>query len=296
MTPGADDTPPLPTHVDDGRFTLIERIGEGGSGVVFRALSDEGPCAVKLRPVPERAIQAARFLVEPMPMGEIRHPNVVRVIKTGRQDGWYWIAMDLFPNGSLLDLVKRAGPPPLDDALRLTEEMLAGLQAVHDAGYVHRDVKPQNIFVDAQGTAVIGDFGVARHLKNQLWFRTRTGQAIGTMGYRAPEQDNDAKDAGPEADVYGAAATLWFLVTGRKPPLLYASEAEPHQLDPLPEALRPLVLEATAYDPTARFASAEAMRLAVREVRDALRREAGEPAVDAQPVSGLRRFLQRWIG
>lgn len=289
----------IPSYLDQGRYQIGPRIGEGGSGVVHRAVGPDGPCAVKFRPVPERPIQAARFLAEPVPMSEIRHPNVVRVLKTGREHGFYWIAMELFSNGSLRDLVKASGPPPLDDAFRLIEEVLDGLQAVHDAGFIHRDIKPQNIFLNDDGCAAIGDFGVARHLRGKLWFRTRTGQAIGTMGYRAPEQDNDAKDAGPEADIYGVAATLFFLVTGIRPPLLYASEADPRQLEPLPEPLRPIVLKATAYHPGDRFGSAKELKAALRTVRNAYRREAGLPEVVEVPepqVSGLRRFLMRWIG
>lgn len=298
MTEDPPTTAEPPHLLDDGRIRLGERIGEGGSGVVFRAEAEEGPCAVKLRPVPERAIQAARFLVEPVPMAEVHHKNVVRVLKSGREQGWYWIAMQLFATGTLQDLVKRAGPPPIDDALRLTEDMLDGLGAVHAAGFIHRDIKPQNIFLDNDGRAVIGDFGVARHLNANLWFRTRTGQAIGTMGYRAPEQDNDARDAGVEADVYGVAATLYFLLTARRPPLLYASSAEPSQLEPLPERLRPLIARATAYEPADRFSSTGAMWKEVRAIRNELRDASGQVSVEeeSRPMSGLRRFLKRWIG
>ena len=298
MTDDASTIESPPRLVDDGRLELLERIGEGGTGVVYRARSAEGLCAVKLRPVPERAIQAARFLVEPMPMGDIEHPNVVAVRRSGREAGWYWISMPFYRSGTLADLVQREGVPTVDDALRLTEDVLAGLEAVHRAGYVHRDVKPQNVFVHDQGHAVVGDFGVARHLNANLWFRTRTGQAIGTMGYRAPEQDNAAKDADARADVYGAAATMFFLLTGRRPPLLYAGEVQRGQLDEVPAALRPVLVRATQHDPVARYPSAGAMAADVRGIRDRLRVEAGlEPVEkDEPPVSGLRRFLRRWIG
>ncbi len=287
MASDLPDLPPPPASLDGGRYRLESFLGEGGSGVVYRARSPEGWCAVKLKPIPERPIQAARFLVESVPMAAIDHPRVVRVLGTGREQGWYWIAMPYFPDGTLRDHVRRHGPLTVAGGLLLLEQILDGLQAVHEAGFVHRDIKPQNIFLDADGGAVIGDFGVARHLKGGLWFRTRTGQAIGTMGYRAPEQDTSAKDAGPEADLYGAAATLYFMLTGRRPPLLYASEAEPSLLDPLPEAVRPLVRRATAYRPEERYPTAESMRRDVQRLRLASR---------GSGATGTRRILESPIG
>jgi serine/threonine-protein kinase len=298
MTPTEPLDPGLPDLPETlgGRYRLVERIGEGGSGIVFRATYDEGEVAVKVRTVPERPIQAARFLVESVPMDSVTHPNVVPVLATGREAGFLWIAMALYGNGTLKDLVRDRGPLPLEHALCLIEQVLDGLAAVHAAGFVHRDIKPQNIFLDDDGRAAIGDFGVARHLNGGLWFRTRTGQAIGTMGYRAPEQDNTAKDAGPPADVYGAAATLYFLAVGRRPPLLYAAEADARMLEPVPEPIRELLRRATAYDPAERPTVA-AFRAQIRAARNAARLAEGlAPIEDSGSRSPLRRFLDWWTG
>lgn len=287
-----------PRVLADGRFTLGERLGEGGSGVVYRATGPRGPCAVKIRPVPEKQIQAARFLVEPVPMAQVKHHRIVGVLDTGRDGDFYWIAMKLFVRGTISDLVASDGPLPVDRALALMEQTLEGLTAVHAAGFVHRDVKPHNIFLDDQGEAVVGDFGVARHVNSKLWFRTQTGQGIGTMGYRAPEQDHDAKSAGPAADVYGVAATLFNITTGRRPPLLYAVETNPTMLDPLPPELRALVLEATRHDPQERIATAEAFWIRIRAVRNALRAGRGEAplAAPSPEPAGVTAWFRRMLG
>ena len=287
-----------PRSLADGRFVLGERLGEGGSGVVYRAMGPNGPCAVKIRPVPEKQIQAARFLVEPVPMAQVKHPRIVRVIDTGRDGDFYWIAMTLFGRGTLSDLVVAGGPIPVEPALALMEQTLEGLAAVHLAGFVHRDIKPHNIFIDDRGEAVVGDFGVARHVNAKLWFRTQTGQGIGTMGYRAPEQDQDAKSAGPAADVYGVAATLYYCTTGQRPPLLYASDTNPRMLDHLPRVLHPLVVDATRHDPVERIQTAAACWARVRSLRDDLRSQRGEPplALPAPEGGGVTGWLRRMLG
>lgn len=290
-----------PRVLGDGRYVLEGLLGSGGSGLVYRARGPSGPCAVKLRAVPDDPMRAARFLVESVPMSRVRHPRVVRVHDTGRASAgegreYYWIAMDLCERGTVADRVAREGPLPLDEALELVEQVLEALDAVHTAGFVHRDVKPPNVFLDDDGGAVLGDFGVARHLDGGLWFRTGTGQAIGTMGYRAPEQDLDARTAGPAADVYGVAATLWLLLTGQRPPLLYAATSAPSILDPLPEPVRPLIRDATLRDPDQRIPTAAAMRARVREVRDTARRAAGLPPVEAPPPSSWMARVRGWLG
>lgn len=306
VTPSAMETslppldlayPDIPRVVGDGRYRLLDRLGEGGSGVVFRAETDDGICAVKLRPVPERPIQAARFMVESVPMESIRHPHVVSVLSTGKEGGYLWIAMDLYNNGTLKELVGDNGPPPLEEALRLIEGVLEGLAAVHSAGFIHRDIKPLNIFLNDDGCCAIGDFGVARHLNGGLWFRTRTGQAIGTMGYRAPEQDSEAKDAGPAADIYGVAATLYFLAVGKRPPLLYAAEADPTVLDAVPEILKPVMRRATSYEPADRYPTAMAFHEALRSVRNEVRAAEGlGPVEESVAPSTLQRLVAWWTG
>lgn len=283
-----------PELLDGGRYRLIERIGEGGAATVYRAEGPNGPCAVKLRPVPERQILAARFLVEPIPMARVEHPGVVRVEATGETDGFLWIAMELFPHGSVADLVRARGALSVPEACLCMEQVLDALAAVHEAGFVHRDVKPANIFLDDERGAVIGDFGVAKHVNTKLWFRTQSGQGIGTAAFRAPEQDQDAKSAGPPADIYGAAATLYFLATGTRHPLLYGSEANPRMLAALPDELVDVVARATRFDPAERTGSALEMQRQLRAVRLPDER-LSERDAGSEP-SGMGAWLRRFFG
>src|SRR5262249_9704251 len=159
----------------------------------------------------------------------IHHPRVVRVLDAGHDGTYYFAVMEFMPGGSLKDLVMRDGPLPAARALELEYQVLQGLHAVHAASLVHRDVKPHNVVLDAQGEVKITDFGLARHAPGDVPWRTRTGEALGSPTYRAPEQERTPGAAGREADIFGAGGLLWFLVTGERPKAFYMLNDEEYQ-------------------------------------------------------------------
>jgi serine/threonine-protein kinase len=187
----------------------------------------------------------------------------VRARAYGREEGLSWYAMDLLPGGDLQDLLKVRGalPPPI--ALALSFQVLLGLDALHRAGLVHRDVKLTNVLLDARSRAVVTDLGVARHPRHLVQFQTETGQEMGTEGYTAPEQWEHAASVGPPADVFATGVLLYRLLTRKPPHRLHLAQIRPELLSDQPEALRPVLLEATRIEPAARFQDARAMGAAI---------------------------------
>ena len=163
-----------------------------------------------------------RFVREGRLAARLAHPNVVGVLNAGEADGRPYIVMEYVDGETLADLVRRRGRLPWRDALELARQALSGLEHAHRAGLVHRDVKPGNLLLRRDGQLKIGDFGIARAAETSGL--TQAGTILGTAPYLAPEQAR-GEPVGPEADVYGLAAVLYELLTGR-PPRRVASVAE----------------------------------------------------------------------
>src|SRR5262249_849302 len=146
---------------------------------------------------------------------QVSHPRCVFVLAADEEAGRPYIAMELMPSETLQDLVARRGPPPAPEAVALALDVLDGLASAHRAGVLHRDVKPSNSFLAAGGRWKVGDFGLARALAAPDPL-ARDGAFLGTPLYAAPEQAGGGPvDA--QTDLYGLAATLYFLLTGRPP-------------------------------------------------------------------------------
>jgi len=252
-----------PDTVDGGRIRLGDPLGQGAQGTVYAARSGADELAVKLVP---RASLSPRFAGEARALAAMDHPHVVALHSWGHEGDWAWIATPLMTGGSTLDRLEASGPWPIDDALRLTFDVLCGLAALHHRRIVHRDVKPGNMFIDALGRAVIGDLGVAHLPAGEVNYETATGTNLGTVDYAAPEQGKDAKRVDRRADLYGVGATLFAWVVGRRPSFLYAREEFPQAYEHLPESLHELVAEACAHDPDDRFPDARAMATRVVEL------------------------------
>lgn len=299
-----------PETVGAGRYVLQGRIGAGGVAEVFRAIDTERDdvCAVKLMEVPlgARRPVGVRFLGEAKVMSKLKHPHIPRVFDAGKQGGHYWFAMEL-ADTSVARLVKKEGPIDILKALRWTFQVLSALHAAHQAGLVHRDVKPDNVLIARDGRALLADFGIARHPEGTVPVETMPGQLMGTRGYRAPEQEDDAHGVLETADLYGVAATLYMMRVGVSPSRLWEDDgtsAIPDAVDPLVAAL---IRRATALDPSERYADARSMAAAVAEVADQVVTAAGgvpvgaewlanfDGAASATPKrSGLARLLPRW--
>jgi hypothetical protein len=214
-SPGADDD--VPETV--GGYRLVRRLGGGGMGSVYEAEEPVSGRRVALKLVlPEYAESpdaVERFRQEGRLASSLAHPRCVFVLAADEDAGRPYIAMELMPGSTLDDLVKEKGPLSPEEAVRKILDVIDGLREAHQLGLVHRDVKPSNCFLEADGRVKVGDFGLAKSLVTESKL-TRTGSFLGTPLYAAPEQIKmERVDA--QSDLYSVAATLYFLLTGRAP-------------------------------------------------------------------------------
>ncbi|MCA9571051.1 MAG: serine/threonine protein kinase, partial [Myxococcales bacterium] len=263
-----------PTSLADGRYLLVKQLGEGGMASVYRAYDQRLQVwrAVKILS-PEYADKkkiAKRFEAEAQTMALLEHRNIVRVYDVGRDGADIaYIVMELVEGGCLVDWLEVNGPMPPRMAVEAVMEVCEGLQAAHDKGVIHRDIKPHNVMVTLDGVCKVTDFGIAR-VGDSDHSQTKTGSVMGTWGYMAPEQRTDAKNVDVRADVYAVGATLYSLVTDRMPMDLFAAERNASILDGVHEAIVPLLIKATEYDREDRFESVKALREALGAVLDQL--------------------------
>ena len=226
-----------------GQYQLRRKLGGGGMGIVFEALDAEQNRAVAVKMLAPHRIRAAgalaRFGREIEVLSNLNHPNIVQAHDAGKETGQLFLVMELIDGMDFSRLVRRGGPISIPDACEVIRQAAIGLQHAHDHGLVHRDVKPSNLMVTADGTIKVLDLGLARlHGQGSSDTENRrpdgtfaslghgsgstaTGQVIGTFAYMAPEQKNSSRDADARADVYSLGCTLYFLLTG-KHPITYA--------------------------------------------------------------------------
>jgi formylglycine-generating enzyme required for sulfatase activity len=219
-----------------GDFLLVRELRSGGMGTVFEAEqpSLKRRVAVKVLPWTLGLSEEGRrrFLREAEALARCRHPGVVSVLAVGESEGVHWLAMELVP-GRALDVVLdewRAQGPPADAvrrACRIAAEAARALHAVHEAGLLHRDVKPGNVIVDADGRPRLIDFGLARDEADAL---TRSGAAPGTPAYMSPEQLRGERALDGRADVWSLGATLYEMLTLRRPFEAETTESLRHQI------------------------------------------------------------------
>ncbi len=270
-----------PQTLGDGRYRVVEVIGHGGVGTVYRVrdrTTGQDVAAKVLRPRLAGSKVETRFLREAEAMQRLRHPNIVRVDHVGRDGEFTWMTMELMDRGTAHALTKERDGLPVSWCLHIADCVLAGLQVVHHTGWVHRDVKPGNILLMRSGIVKIGDFGIVREECSDL---TSPGVTLGTSAYMAPEQHLDATTVTPRSDLYALGATLFALATARTPRRLamhnLSANEHTRSKDPflvLPEVLQPLLRCACAMDPEDRFADAGEMRRAVRALLRSLQRPA----------------------
>ncbi|MCP4806734.1 MAG: serine/threonine protein kinase [Proteobacteria bacterium] len=273
------------------RYELGDMLGAGGAARVLHARDrrlgvdravklisgSEGPMRAQLRTRLEREARA---------MAQLDHPNVLRIYDIGHDDGQDYVVMDLADGGSLSDWLRKRGPMAPDVALPFMIQVLAALAAAHAAGIVHRDVKPQNILLDLRGKALLADFGIAMLDDNQR--TTKTGIAMGSVAYMAPEQRLDARSVGPAADLYATGATLYHLLTRANPVDLFTADAASSRFDGVPPRLRDVLVRATRLSPTQRYPDARSMALDLLELMsDGGAIEGLDPKLFADPAPEL---------
>jgi serine/threonine-protein kinase len=257
-----------------GRYRLEEVIATGGMGQVWRATDQTlgRPVAVKvLRPdTADDAGFVERFRAEARHSAALQHPNIATVHDFGEGAHSAYLVMELIEGKPLSTIIRERAPLPAEEVTEILYQAAIALQAAHDAGVVHRDVKPANIVVDDDGYARLTDFGISRALSGASL--TQTGEVLGTPHYLAPEQAQ-GKPAGPASDVYALAVVGYEMLTGTRPfagdsmittALAHVSQPAPPLPESVPEPLRTTVMAGLAKDPNQRPESAAAFAEALR--------------------------------
>jgi serine/threonine-protein kinase len=204
------------------KYRVIQELGTGAMGLVTLAvrITDGLPVALKtVTPaVAARPNQVERFLREAKILSQLRHPNIVSYQDMGESNGLLWFAMDYVRGLDAFRLLRRDGPLPVRRGVTLICQLLDALAHAHERKFVHRDIKPSNLLVECtadQERLKLADFGLARvYQSSQLSGLTLSGEIGGTVGFMAPEQITDFREAEPSADIYAAAASLYNLLTG----------------------------------------------------------------------------------
>ncbi|MGW1593201.1 Stk1 family PASTA domain-containing Ser/Thr kinase [Streptomyces sp. NPDC002343] len=286
---------PLVGQVLDGRYRVDARIAAGGMATVYRALDTRLDRVLALKVMhPALAADGAfveRFIREAKSVARLDHPNVVQVFDQGTDGSYVYLAMEYIAGCTLRDVLRERGAVQPRAALDILEPVLAALGAAHRAGFVHRDMKPENVLIGDDGRVKVADFGLVRSVDTVT---STTGAVLGTVSYLAPEQiENGTTD--PRVDVYACGVVLYEMLTGAKPfsgqspaqvlyQHLHADVPPPSALVPgLPGALDELVASATARAPEPRPEDAVALLALTRAARLTLTDE----QLDALPPQAL---------
>src|SRR3954467_5681547 len=284
-----------------GRYRLEERIGSGGVSTAYRALDEtlERWVAIKVlhHTMEDDPVQLERFRREARTVARLSHPHVARVIDAGEDDGHPFIVFEFVDGDTLKALIRRIGPLPVVEAVAYAVEIGRGLIAAHSERLVHRDVKPQNVLIDPDGSAKVTDFGISRSLDSDGL--TATGRVLGTTDYVAPEQAL-GEDVTEQSDVYSLGICLFEMLTGTVP---FTAESQvgvamKHVRDPLPDvqtlrpevsaALAAVVERSTCKERRNRYADAAEM---VEDLEQALTIEAARSGATNGEATSILRAL-----
>src|SRR4030081_258243 len=202
----------------NGRYRLEARIGAGGMSTVYRALDEtlQRQVAIKLlnRAVSPDSAQLERFRREARAVAQLSHPHVVGVIDAGEDEGRPYIVFEYIEGETLKERIRRQGRLPINEAVAYAIEIARALGAAHARHIVHRDVKPQNVLIDEEGSAKVTDFGIARTLDEEGL--TADGRVLGTTDYVSPEQALGQHVTG-QSDLYALGVVLYEMLTGEVP-------------------------------------------------------------------------------
>jgi len=267
----APTEPDVGSHL--GKYLLLKELGRGGMGRVFEAQDPDIDRRVAVKVLPRNA-DADRKLREARAAGRLNHPNTVAIHDAGVSDGRPFLVMELLEGGSAAELAK-AGPMPWWQATRIVADACRGLAAAHAVGLIHRDIKPGNILCAGDGSAKLGDFGLARSTDSTSSEFDRTG---GTPQYMSPEQCR-AESLDSRSDIYSLGATYFTLLTGRLP---YA-EADNHHAGMFAHCVQPPP-DPRDFVPEVPSACAALVRRAMAKIRADRPADAGEMLAELESL------------
>jgi len=208
-------------HAKIGAYEVLEKLGQGGMGAVYKARVAETGAVVAIKVLPPEFAKnkgfVERFRREAKVASELDHPNIVRALSAGESGGYHYFAMEYVEGDSVGSHLKNEGRFEEPEALEVIRQVTLGLQHAHEAGLVHRDIKPDNIFLTSDGEAKLGDLGLAREAGEDASQLTQAGVMVGTPHYVSPEQARGDKDIDIRTDLYSLGATLHHMVTGVVP-------------------------------------------------------------------------------
>ena len=278
----------------NGRYRLLKRIGAGGMSVVYKAQDLALGRLVAVKVLHDSLTGDATFLKrfhrEARAAASLSHPNVVTVHDVGHAErgNHHYIVMELVEGDDLKAIIRRQAPLPLGKAINLTIQICNGMGYAHRAGFVHCDVKPQNVLVTQDGRAMVADFGIARVINEATM--SRSDMAWGTPHYFSPEQAA-GQAATPASDVYAIGVILYEMLTGRLPfeassptalALMHLRNDPPQitELNPtVPLPVAKIIHKVLAKEPSARYRTADQLGQIVQSFwAESEQRTAAQPA------------------
>ncbi len=285
-------------------YTILEKLGEGGMGVVYKAQDTKLDRTVALKFLPPHLSASeqdrARFVQEAKAASALNHPNVCTIHDIGEHDGQLFIVMELVEGQTLHDLLgaHRGSPLPMKRAVEIGTQIADGLAAAHEKGIVHRDMKPENIMIRRDGIAQIMDFGLAKLKASGASRLTREGSTVGTAGYMSPEQIQ-GQEVDHRSDIFSLGVVLYELFTGQMPFRGVHETALAYEIvnvDPVPmssvrpeidPALDAIVLECLEKDPNERTQAARQVAVDLKRYRRESSRQRASRITGTRPVTVL---------
>ncbi|MBW8038723.1 MAG: serine/threonine protein kinase [Planctomycetes bacterium] len=306
-TPPGRFVPPEPAELAEKfpQLEIIELLGQGGMGAVYKARQKQLDRLVALKILPPEIGRdpafAERFTREARSMAKLNHQHVVTLYEFGHtQDGLYFLLME-FVDGTDLRHVIQTGELGPDETLAIVPQVCEALHYAHKKGIVHRDIKPENILLDKEGNIKIADFGLARLLDRPAtaYTLTQVGQRMGTPHYMAPEQIQGAHEVDHRADIYSLGVVFYEMLTGQLPIGQFAPPSQKVQVD---VRLDKVVLKSLAHEPERRYQHASEVKTDVEiisagaghKAEEAMRDGSFSPWVWKQPWFLKLRKWQRW--
>ncbi|MCG5219840.1 serine/threonine-protein kinase [Streptosporangium sp. KLBMP 9127] len=288
------------------RYRLLRKIGQGGMGVVWEGQDTLLNRLVAIKevllppglPPGDHERQLLRTTREARTAARLNNPSIVQIYDVAEQDGRPWIIMELVDALSLDEVVEQQGAVPVRQLADLGRQVLSALRAAHEAGILHRDVKPSNILVTEEGRAVLTDFGIATAEGDSSL--TQTGMVAGSPSFLAPERAR-GQDSGPASDLWSLGATLYAALTGRSPfergdtmATLSALLTEEPNLSRIPPVMHPVLLGLLQRDPAERLNAQQADELLEHIIGGPPQAKGGRRRTEApmeQAPTGRRRTL-----